>query len=187
MNMTFCAESGGGPGEASSPQTETRKTSASPNPYFTSRSYVEKIRRNSAANRSLMVVTLTYTLSWLGWNVFNIAADFLPIEDYDPQTVYLTFALCHAVAMSSATTNSVMYGWMNRNIRSEIVKLLISLRIINGRKQATGVVTTTCGGGGGAASRDLQASPAAGSVGGGGGGPLSGSARRKWAMHNVRV
>ncbi|KFM76372.1 Neuropeptide Y receptor type 1, partial [Stegodyphus mimosarum] len=80
------------------------------------------LRRNTRATMVLMNISIVFTISWLPWNSLNLLAEFNP-DLMDPKDLYLAFAICHMTAMSSSVTNPILYGWLNSNIRREMVKL----------------------------------------------------------------
>ncbi|XP_035229615.1 neuropeptide Y receptor type 5-like [Stegodyphus dumicola] len=80
------------------------------------------LRRNTRATVVLLNISVVFTVSWLPWNSLNLLAEFNP-DFMDPKNLYLAFAICHMTAMSSSVTNPILYGWLNSNIRREMVKL----------------------------------------------------------------
>ncbi|XP_076372834.1 neuropeptide F receptor-like [Tachypleus tridentatus] len=79
--------------------------------------------RNRRITMMLMNVSIVYTISWLPWNGFNIIADFNP-HIMTTQNLYLGFAVCHLIAMTSSTTNPIFYGWLNTNIQREWIHII---------------------------------------------------------------
>lgn len=69
------------------------------------------------------VVAILFAISWLPLGVFSLASEVLSPPD-SSQSLYVTLAVCHLVAMSSALSNPIMYGWMNSNIRQELRLLM---------------------------------------------------------------
>jgi len=41
-----------------------------------------------------------------------------------PRDLYVALATCHVIAMTSAVSNPIVYGWLNSNIRREFLQLL---------------------------------------------------------------
>lgn len=82
-------------------------------------------------------MAILFALSWLPLGIFSLTADiYYSAESYtevSSQELYVTLAVCHITAMSSAVSNPVVYGWLNTNIRQEFLQLLPS-------KCANGVV-----------------------------------------------
>lgn len=76
------------------------------------------------------VMSILFVLSWLPLSVFSLTADVLYPPDtlgqVSPQRLYVAFAVCHVIAMSSAVSNPVVYGWLNSNIRKELLQILQS-------------------------------------------------------------
>ncbi|XP_035219412.1 neuropeptide F receptor-like, partial [Stegodyphus dumicola] len=79
-----------------------------------------ELRRNRRATIVLLTITIVFSLTWLPWNILNLIADFHPTS-MSPQNLYLSFVICHIIAMTSATSNPILYGWLNSNIRREIL------------------------------------------------------------------
>ncbi|RWS05097.1 neuropeptide F receptor-like protein [Dinothrombium tinctorium] len=82
--------------------------------------FKESRERNERALANLFRVWLAFLLSWLPWNVINLYFDYTADSNLTSQELYSLFAGCHLVAMSSATTNAILYGWLNTNIKNEI-------------------------------------------------------------------
>lgn len=80
------------------------------------------LRRNTRATMVLLNISVVFTVSWLPWNGLNLLAEFHP-HLMSPHALYLSFAFCHMVAMSSSVTNPILYGWLNSNIRREMVRM----------------------------------------------------------------
>lgn len=80
------------------------------------------LRRNTRATMVLLNISVVFTVSWLPWNGLNLFAEFYP-HLMSPHALYLSFAFCHMVAMSSSVTNPILYGWLNSNIRREMVRM----------------------------------------------------------------
>lgn len=76
------------------------------------------------------VMSILFVLSWLPLSVFSLTADVLYPPDtlgqVSSQRLYVAFAVCHVIAMSSAVSNPVVYGWLNSNIRKELLQILLS-------------------------------------------------------------
>nr|AKO62911.1 long neuropeptide F receptor isoform 2 [Rhodnius prolixus] len=89
-----------------------------------------ELQRNKRTTLLLSAVAVLFAVSWLPLGLFSLMADLL----YPPgsethissQSLYITLAACHLLAMSSAISNPVVYGWLNSNIRRELVQLLPS-------------------------------------------------------------
>ncbi|XP_039293547.1 neuropeptide F receptor [Nilaparvata lugens] len=94
-----------------------------------SRRAKRELQRNRKTTMLLSGVAVLFAVSWLPLGVFTLTADLLfpPGADPNPASarqLYLTLAACHALAMSSAVSNPVVYGWLNTNIRQELLQLL---------------------------------------------------------------
>ncbi|RZF35569.1 hypothetical protein LSTR_LSTR005097 [Laodelphax striatellus] len=94
-----------------------------------SRRAKRELQRNRRTTMLLSGVAVLFAISWLPLGVFTLTADLLfpPDAVANPSSarqLYLTLAACHALAMSSAVSNPVVYGWLNTNIRQELLQLL---------------------------------------------------------------
>ncbi|XP_071041570.1 neuropeptide F receptor-like [Parasteatoda tepidariorum] len=80
------------------------------------------LRRNTRATMVLLLISVVFTVSWLPWNGLNLLVEFHP-NILEPKDLYLSFAICHMTAMTSSITNPILYGWLNSNIRREMVRM----------------------------------------------------------------
>jgi uncharacterized membrane protein YgcG len=67
----------------------------------------------------LSCIAIVFALSWLPMTAFTLLVQFHPGLVTSASTMYLTFAICHMTAMSTAVTNPLLYGWLNTNFRRE--------------------------------------------------------------------
>ncbi|CAB3257633.1 unnamed protein product [Arctia plantaginis] len=72
----------------------------------------------------LIAIAVTYVISWLPLNVFNLVADFSAQPFMEEKTMTITYAICHMFGMSSAVSNPLLYGWLNDNFRKEFMEIL---------------------------------------------------------------
>jgi len=88
-------------------------------------------------------VAVVFTVSWLPLAVFSLAAD-LMTKPITTKQLYVTLAVCHLTAMTSAISNPIIYGWMNSNIRNELFQLFYT-KILRRRpgNRSTATATTT--------------------------------------------
>ena len=85
------------------------------------RNYFDKeLHRNNRITIFLLTVTIIFGISWLPWNLFNVYVDFYPDINMTARDLYLLLAVCHLIAMSSATTNAIFYGFLHTGIRKEL-------------------------------------------------------------------
>ncbi|KAG9511280.1 Neuropeptide F receptor, partial [Fragariocoptes setiger] len=76
-------------------------------------------------NTMLIAISLIFGLSWLPLNLINLLADvYYPFTD--DQQFKVTFAICHAMACSSACSNPILYGFLNDNFRKEFNEIFTS-------------------------------------------------------------
>ncbi|XP_022827582.1 neuropeptide F receptor-like [Spodoptera litura] len=72
----------------------------------------------------LIAIAVTYVISWLPLNVFNLVADLSAEPFMEEKTMTITYAVCHMFGMSSAVSNPLLYGWLNDNFRKEFEEIL---------------------------------------------------------------
>ncbi|XP_045539901.1 neuropeptide F receptor [Papilio machaon] len=72
----------------------------------------------------LIAIAVTYVISWLPLNVFNLVADFSTEPILEEKSMTITYAICHMFGMSSAVSNPLLYGWLNDNFRKEFEEIL---------------------------------------------------------------
>lgn len=72
----------------------------------------------------LIAIAVTYVISWLPLNVFNLVADFSTEPILEEKSMTITYAVCHMFGMSSAVSNPLLYGWLNDNFRKEFEEIL---------------------------------------------------------------
>ncbi|KAK6631828.1 hypothetical protein RUM43_013894 [Polyplax serrata] len=95
--------------------------------------------REQSASESVQLVShssirivIIFAVSWLPLGCFSLLAD---LEGYSGvvssenlqisiERIYTGLAIVHVIAMSSAISNPIVYGWMNSNIRHEFLQLL---------------------------------------------------------------
>ncbi|XP_071540429.1 neuropeptide Y receptor type 6-like isoform X2 [Panulirus ornatus] len=83
-----------------------------------------EIERNRRTTILLTAIAVTFAICWLPWHVVNLLADFHYVGFKEPEYFYVVFGSCHAVAMSSACINPILYGWLNTNLRRELMQAI---------------------------------------------------------------
>lgn len=83
-----------------------------------------EIERNRKTTILLSTIAVAFAVCWLPWHVVNLLADFEYEGLRDPKHFYAVFGASHIMAMSSACINPVLYGWLNTNLRRELVEVL---------------------------------------------------------------
>lgn len=72
---------------------------------------------------NMIILDLNIFYSRLPLNIFNIYVDYYWLEfTYDR---IIIFAFCHIIAMTSACTNFMIYGFLNKNFRREFSAILM--------------------------------------------------------------
>jgi hypothetical protein len=86
------------------------------------------VERNQSVTRTLLAVSVSFTVCWLPLYILNAIIDlnFLSagsegVIRVDIKTIYLLSAACHAIAMTSAPLNALLYGWYNPSINRELL------------------------------------------------------------------
>ncbi|KAI1278442.1 Neuropeptide F receptor [Halotydeus destructor] len=90
-----------------------------------SRQRMKENKRNKKAIVALIAVWLSFMASWLPWNLVNLYAELHDTIDLSTEQFYLLYICCHLIALSSATTNAILYGWLNSNIRKELIAIKV--------------------------------------------------------------
>ena len=91
-----------------------------------------KIERRKKTNKTLILVTVVFFLSWLPFNIFNFIYVVLKpfhLFELDPTIQGYAFIAVHFIGMTSVLTNPLMYGLLNPNFRKVSVKYLNFLDI----------------------------------------------------------
>ncbi|KAA0195329.1 hypothetical protein HAZT_HAZT002923 [Hyalella azteca] len=89
-----------------------------------SRRAQKEIDRNRKTTMLLTAIAVAFGVSWLPWQIVNLMADFNYSGFQDSETFYTVFGSCHLLAMSTACTNPILYGWLNTNLRRELLEFL---------------------------------------------------------------
>ncbi|XP_023723743.2 neuropeptide F receptor [Cryptotermes secundus] len=86
----------------------------------------KELERNRRTTLLLTGVAVLFAVSWLPLGLFSVLVDLLvtPTAPTSPRGLYVALATCHVVAMTSAVSNPIVYGWLNSNIRREFLQLL---------------------------------------------------------------
>ena len=83
--------------------------------------------RQNRTHNLLSAIALTFTLCWIPLNLFNLLDSFFSILSEVQQVKLTVYAVCHLAGMSSACLNPVFYGWLNHNLRAELLRLFPQL------------------------------------------------------------
>lgn len=102
-----------------------------------------EIERNRKTTMLLTALAIAFAVSWLPWQIVNILADFGFSGFQDPQIFYCLLGSCHLIAMSTACTNPILYGWLNTNLRRELIEYVPFLVKKFGIKRRWSVENTT--------------------------------------------
>ena len=81
--------------------------------------------RNRKTTFLLSAIAIVFAISWLPYTSVNLIADFNhDILPENPQTFYLIYSSCLLLAMSTSCSNPILYGWLNTNLRRELLEIL---------------------------------------------------------------
>lgn len=92
----------------------------------------------------LSAIALTFALCWIPLNLFNLLDAFFEVMAEEQQIKLTVYAVCHLAGMSSACLNPVFYGWLNHNLRAELVRLFPRL-VRYTKPAASSTANTTTG------------------------------------------
>ncbi|XP_068084812.1 neuropeptide Y receptor type 2 [Anabrus simplex] len=86
----------------------------------------KELQRNRRTTLLLSGIAILFTISWLPQGIYSPLTDICvtPNAPTQEEGLYLATAVCHAIAMTSAVSNPIVYGWLNSNIRKEFLQLL---------------------------------------------------------------
>ncbi|CAG7817562.1 unnamed protein product, partial [Allacma fusca] len=82
----------------------------------------KELARNKRTTIILLSVAVIFTISWMPWHLLTLWADLHP-NFTSTKNLYMLYAVCHIIAMTSAVTNAVLYGWLNTNLRRELMQV----------------------------------------------------------------
>lgn len=88
---------------------------------------LEEEARTKRTNRMLIAMVVIFGTSWFPINLINLFADCMDLGCWS--LYYVTFFLCHVIAMSSTCYNPFLYGWLNAAFRLEFSRILPCLKI----------------------------------------------------------
>ncbi|CAB3367106.1 Hypothetical predicted protein [Cloeon dipterum] len=104
----------------------------------------EMVRNRKTTTILFVIAQALFAVSWLPHYILSIIVEVKPLF-FPTEKLYIATAICHAIAMSTAITNPIVYGWMNTNIRRELIAMLPSAlirccckKLSNDRKQRSG-------------------------------------------------
>lgn len=93
-------------------------------------------RRKRKTNQLLIAIAAVFVISWLPLNIFNLYMYYMGSNTIiTPEQQYIIFAVCYMMAMSSACSNPLLYGWLNDNFRKEFNDLLCQNRCMTQLKR----------------------------------------------------
>lgn len=74
----------------------------------------------------LSCIAVVFALSWLPLTIFTIVVEFRLYVFKSAENMYLVFVICHILAMTSACTNPMLYGYLNTNFRRDLTNMYYS-------------------------------------------------------------
>ena len=103
-------------GHTSTPAVAATSSSSSPNKTH------RRGNRMRKTKKLLIMIAVIFCLSWLPLNLYNIIVD-IHNPFSDTEVMFLTYAICHMIGMSSACSNPLLYGWLNHNFKKEFFEI----------------------------------------------------------------
>ena len=86
------------------------------------------VRRNDKIILILLKITIIFGISWLPWNLFNISTEILQQLGFNSNDLNMILSVCHLIAMSSAISNAIFYGFLHKIIQKEIRRIITGVR-----------------------------------------------------------
>jgi neuropeptide Y receptor len=80
----------------------------------------KRVRKNTTV---LVAIAIVFAISWFPLTFINVLADF-DHRILTNKRFNLVYACCHIVAMTTSTTNPIIYGWLNPNFRREFLRVV---------------------------------------------------------------
>ncbi|XP_064631674.1 neuropeptide F receptor-like [Lineus longissimus] len=80
----------------------------------------KRVRKNTTV---LVAIAIVFAMSWFPLTFINVLADF-DHRILTNKRFNLVYACCHVVAMTTSTTNPIIYGWLNPNFRREFLRVV---------------------------------------------------------------
>lgn len=84
-------------------------------------------RRMKKTNTLLVTIALIFCVSWMPLNLYNVLVDLHNPFGNDTETMFIIYAICHMMGMSSACSNPLLYGWLNDNFRKEFKEIAVCM------------------------------------------------------------
>ena len=80
-------------------------------------------KRNKRMTFVLSCIAVTFVMSSLPLHLFFTITDLGLLHMPNLKVYFFTLGLCHVISMSSCVSNPVLYGWLNTNLRKELIKV----------------------------------------------------------------
>ena len=80
-------------------------------------------KRNKRMTFVLSCIAITFVVSSLPLHLFFTVTDLGILHMPNTKVYFFTLGLCHVISMSSCVSNPVLYGWLNTNLRQELIKV----------------------------------------------------------------
>lgn len=95
--------------------------------------------RRTRTNRMMVVMVLSFLLTWCPFNLLNILRDFEIAQPLIQLSIYNTlYAFTHLMAMTSLIWNPIIYAWFNESFRAAIREAIRELCVVCGYKSYAG-------------------------------------------------
>uniref|UniRef100_A0A8R1I160 G_PROTEIN_RECEP_F1_2 domain-containing protein n=1 Tax=Caenorhabditis japonica TaxID=281687 RepID=A0A8R1I160_CAEJA len=92
-------------------------------------------QRRLRTNRMLIIMTVTFALSWLPAVGFNFLRDYSALPSIINKQDYLFGIIFHCISMTSTIVNPFLYGYCNEHFRAAFVALLDSVKTACGMRR----------------------------------------------------
>ncbi|ULT83392.1 hypothetical protein L5515_018402 [Caenorhabditis briggsae] len=86
-------------------------------------------------NRMLIIMTVTFALSWLPAVGFNFLRDYSALPGFIADQDYLFGIISHCISMASTIVNPFLYGYCNEHFRAAFVTLWDSVKTACGMRR----------------------------------------------------
>lgn len=83
--------------------------------------------------KMLIVLVLLFLICWFPLHAFNLIKDFTNWVDNWPSALWIFYS-SHWLAMANCTINPFIYGYSNKNFRSEVYSLIFCCKCLNHRE-----------------------------------------------------
>lgn len=87
------------------------------------------VLHDESIQRTLLVVTMSFTVCMIPLNVVHVLLD-TSIIVLSVTDLYLLLAIVHAIAMVSIPLNAIVYGWLTPSIRRDLIPSICTPKVV---------------------------------------------------------